>query len=137
MYEVEETRKQGLLNHLSRAHVNSQRLKQQTQGRHGFAPDMFCIDYNFQFSIFMEFASVRTNGSLILLSRGRALGNLVLLLGFLAQAQWVLLYLTVSYFVTFSCLSEAYFFLMRDRRGWIQRGREVGKSWEEQRERKL
>lgn len=47
----------GPLKQLSKAYMNSHRLKQNT-GLYGFAPDVLKVDYSFQFKTFMELLSV-------------------------------------------------------------------------------
>ena len=74
---MEDTRGTGPLNQLIKAHMSSQRKKQQTQGLSGSAPGSLCIYYSFQLSIYTRLLSVWMSGSLILVS---LLGLLLLLL---------------------------------------------------------
>lgn len=46
---------QNLLIHLSKAHVNSQKLKQQAQDIHGSTPGPLLTYYSFQFNILINF----------------------------------------------------------------------------------
>lgn len=57
---------QGHQYQLSKACVNSQRLKQQTVAWQGSAPVPLHMYYGFQFSVFMRLQSVRMSGFLIL-----------------------------------------------------------------------
>ena len=62
---------QGPLDQLSKAHMNSPRLKQQTQGLHGPGLVPLHIYYSFQLSIFKGHLSRRMSVSLILVSAFR------------------------------------------------------------------
>ena len=55
---------------MSKAHKNSQILRQQGQGPYSAAPGPLCMCYGFQFSVLVGFMSVRVSGALILTSLG-------------------------------------------------------------------
>lgn len=59
---------QDPLNQLKRAHLNSKRMKKQTQGMRGSISDPLHIYYSCPFSIFIGLLSVWMCGSLILVS---------------------------------------------------------------------
>jgi hypothetical protein len=54
---------QGPVNQLSRAHINSQRLRRHAQGMHG-SPQVLCLYIKASSLVFKGFLSVRMSGSL-------------------------------------------------------------------------
>ena len=103
---------QGSLNQSNKAHMNSQRVMQKAWDLQGSVSGPLRIYCSFQLSIFMEFLSVWTSGTLILVP---ALRDLLLLLGCLVQPWcdgFCFCFFIVFYFVIFGCyLLEACFFL--------------------------
>ena len=77
--------------------MNSQRLRQHTQGLHGSAPVPLHIHYGFQFSVFMGFLNVQLSGSLSLLP---SLGLFSFCLFCLIPMCKFLFYLIIFYFIT-------------------------------------
>lgn len=114
----------GLLNQLSKAYKNAQKLKQQTQSLQKSAPGPPLRYYSFHFCTFMGLLSVWMSESLIFVS---SLGALSFVLVCLVQLQYdgfcFLLFITL-YSLMFCCyLLEACSFLMRDRKGLDPDGR--------------
>lgn len=97
--EHQEDKGTRSLNQLCKAHANSKRLNQHTQGLYESATGPQCIHYSNYLSIFVKFLSMRTSGSLTLVSAPRILLHL---LGCRVQHQFDSFCFILFYFI-FSC----------------------------------
>ena len=104
--------------------MNSQKLRQHAQGLQGSAPGPLYIYYNFHFTVFREFLSGRTNGSLIVVHSLGLFSSVCLFLSNTDVIIWLYQIVFCPVIFYYSSL-EVSLFSNETEHGWICVGGEV------------